>query len=515
MRLVRRHYGKLAAAVLLAAALAVLWWALPVRPRVATVVGDRCELLHYSGDGRTVMTRDVEGQEARSSGPVRIWDTMTGRLRASFLSPAHVIGQAAICCDGQRIALEHYDSPDSRHPLITLFDVTTQQPIVSLHHTESEEEGEPDAQLVFSPDGKWLAVVRYDRSLKQMALRLVDTSTGRVEATLPMRDHEYVYCLVRFSPNGSILAYTTAIEGRTTLRLYALPELRERAALAGEYYPLAFSPDGRLLATAPAINGGPKRPLVISVRDACTGQTRGSFAICDGFKLDASFTTDGKTLIAMADAGYGECQTILWDIDAGTVLSVFKGRGTMVKKSGDGSQSDALQYITVILQPDSETGNIRYLDPLTGKARQLPYSSGRLVFADCWTLGRDGRAFAVEDLGDTIQNEPWWHRFADYLPFKPNQDTVFIRCVRLWDVSTGRDLGIFPRNSTISPTGDTFAVVHERCLRIWDLPPRKPLGWFLGLAGLLLVLTLGGFWWQARRRKRQAALATEAIPCGT
>jgi hypothetical protein len=41
--------------------------------------------------------------------------------------------------------------------------------------------------------------------------------------------------------------------------------------------------------------------------------------------------------------------------------------------------------------------------------------------------------------------------------------------------------------------------------------PRKPLGWFLGLAGLLLLLTLGGFWWHARRRTRQAALATEAI----
>jgi LPXTG-motif cell wall-anchored protein len=41
------------------------------------------------------------------------------------------------------------------------------------------------------------------------------------------------------------------------------------------------------------------------------------------------------------------------------------------------------------------------------------------------------------------------------------------------------------------------------------------LGWFLTIAGLLLMLTLGGFWWQARRRKRKVALATEAIPCGT
>jgi hypothetical protein len=55
----------------------------------------------------------------------------------------------------------------------------------------------------------------------------------------------------------------------------------------------------------------------------------------------------------------------------------------------------------------------------------------------------------------------------------------------------------------------------DRRISTWDIPPRKPLGWFLGLAGVLLLLTLGGFWRQARRRKRQAAARTEAIPCGT
>jgi hypothetical protein len=32
------------------------------------------------------------------------------------------------------------------------------------------------------------------------------------------------------------------------------------------------------------------------------------------------------------------------------------------------------------------------------------------------------------------------------------------------------------------------------------MPGDTPLGWFLTLAGLVLLLTLGGFWRQARRR---------------
>jgi hypothetical protein len=70
-----------------------------------------------------------------------------------------------------------------------------------------------------------------------------------------------------------------------------------------------------------------------------------------------------------------------------------------------------------------------------------------------------------------------------------------------------------------SVAGGDWGAQDEHC-HVRTHQPRwvaaaRPLGWFLGLAGLLLTLTLGGFWRQARRRKRKAALATEAIPCGT
>jgi hypothetical protein len=87
----------------------------------------------------------------------------------------------------------------------------------------------------------------------------------------------------------------------------------------------------------------------------------------------------------------------------------------------------------------------------------------------------------------------------------------------LWEIATRREIARFDAEdaAAFSPHGKLLAVrPDDDTLQIWDIPPRKPLGWFLGLAGLLFLLTLGGFWRQARRRKRKAALATEAIPCG-
>jgi WD40 repeat protein len=85
--------------------------------------------------------------------------------------------------------------------------------------------------------------------------------------------------------------------------------------------------------------------------------------------------------------------------------------------------------------------------------------------------------------------------------------------IGFWNVADGRHLatiyGHF-QDPQYSSDGSVMAVMNgDQRFEIWDIPPRRPLGWFLGLAGLLLLLTLGGFWWQARRRKRNGALATE------
>src|SRR5262249_53028748 len=81
--------------------------------------------------------------------------------------------------------------------------------------------------------------------------------------------------------------------------------------------------------------------------------------------------------------------------------------------------------------------------------------------------------------------------------------------ITLWHVRTRAPVAAMNgnyRDFRFAPNGRCFATISsDNRIEIWDIPPRKPLGWFLGLAGLLLLLTVGGFWWQvpARREKRR------------
>src|SRR5262249_18066747 len=112
-------------------------------------------------------------------------------------------------------------------------------------------------------------------------------------------------------------------------------------------------------------------------------------------------------------------------------------------------------------------------------------------------------------------------RLKRWFPAFPISFNPFDGAVVLCDTRTSTELSVISDadDFIVSADGNFLATYREadRTISIWDIPPRKPLGWFLGLAGVLLLLTLGGFWWQvpARREKRKAALATEAIPCGT
>src|SRR5262249_33503222 len=130
----------------------------------------------------------------------------------------------------------------------------------------------------------------------------------------------------------------------------------------------------------------------------------------------------------------------------------------------------------------------------------------------------DGHSLAVwrSRQVDLPMSSIWVEKLKGYLGLAPTKNTD----LEVWGVGRGSRLAALHAGGdyTFSPHGKLLAVWADgHPIETWDIPPRKPLGWFLGLAGLLLLLTLAGFWWQvpARREKRQAALATETIPCGT
>jgi WD40 repeat protein len=159
----------------------------------------------------------------------------------------------------------------------------------------------------FSSDGKTLAVIGADGTIG-----LWDVPTGKERIILPGEAER-----IAFSPDGKILASGTS----TTVQLWDLAAgvVRHSMKRHGESVSaLAFSPDGRTLAWG-ALNSS------VQLWDIPSGNERATLRLQDhpwGFIEHLAFSPDGATLAAV-DAG-GAVR--VWDVAAGTSIAAFDPR---------------------------------------------------------------------------------------------------------------------------------------------------------------------------------------------
>jgi WD40 repeat protein len=103
----------------------------------------------------------------------------------------------------------------------------------------------------------------------------------------------------------------TSTEGRVTLwNLDKAVRIREIAAAVDVVWSVAFSPDGRELATASSDE-------VVALWDIATGQQRGSLTGHTGGATDLAFLADGVTLVVVDRSG----KLHLWDARTGRRLA--------------------------------------------------------------------------------------------------------------------------------------------------------------------------------------------------
>ena len=240
--------------------------------------------------------------------------------------------------------------------------------------------------------------------------------------------HAYRVDALAFSPDGRLLASGSADH---TVRLWETATGRELRSLAGHTLyvrALAFSPDGRLLASAGA-------DATVKLWDVATGrEARGLGAGVAVTSL--SFSEDGRRLAS----GDAEGAVKVWDVEAGRELSsVAAARGVAVT---------ALAFApgSRLLASGGKDGAVRLWEVASGREAAKPATPGGPV-----------RSLAFDPSGGRLAAAG-----AD-------------QTVRVWNVETGaEERALAGRSRKVVAVafgpggGELFAAGSDRAVTVWE-----------------------------------------------
>jgi RNA polymerase sigma factor (sigma-70 family) len=288
---------------------------------------------------------------------------------------------------------------------------------------------------------------------------------GRIKPRATLKGHEGAVQAVAFSPDGKLLASASADQ---TIKIWNTATGKEVKTLAGHQdvvETLVFSADGKTLASSTgghfatvAPRGGPD---AVKIWDVATWEEKVKLKDSEGAFHSVAFSPDGKELAANGDGSVK-----LWDTATGKQLRTIKEEGGIYAIFASAFSPDGKTLVLAAgFRQGQEGESIRLWDWAENKAVGTLKMEGLWCFSLAFTLDgktlvtHNGRDFTFWDYPNSRETKTVKGKGATAFAISPDGKVIagtrmlghkkgkfveYTGNVDLWDAATGETLQVIP-----------------------------------------------------------------------